>query len=93
LTVHADTVPSPREVVDRFLRATTGSFDELADLYAPQVTIDMPFAAPLYPTRRQASREELRTQFKAGAASRKYTRVDRVIMHDTGDADADADAG
>jgi uncharacterized protein len=85
MAMQGEVAPSAREVAGRFLAATTGSLDDLADLYAPHVTIEMPFAAPLYPTLRQVSRDELRAQFRAGAASRKYTRVENVIVHETAD--------
>jgi len=78
-------VPTAREVVDTLLRSITTSFDQLAELYAPDVLIEMPFAPPLYPARRQASREDLRAQLKSGAAERTYTSVQNVTVHETTD--------
>ena len=46
----------------------------------------MPFAAaPLYPGRIHTTREQLRTRFKAGAAVRRYTRLSKVMIHQTPD--------
>jgi ketosteroid isomerase-like protein len=83
----ANTTTSPRETVDRFLHAAAGSHPEdMADCYAPNVVIEMPFsAAVLYPSRIETTREELRARFKAGTASRRYRRLDNVVIHETTD--------
>jgi hypothetical protein len=80
-------VRTPRETVEGFLAATTGEDPgALADFYAPQVVIEMPFAPPeLYPARTETTREELRARFRAGAAVRRYERLDGVRLHETAD--------
>ncbi|MDR0342297.1 MAG: nuclear transport factor 2 family protein [Nocardiopsaceae bacterium] len=76
---------SPRQVAERLLRAVTGPDPgDIADCYAPEVVIEMPFAvAPLYPARIETTREELRARFRAGAAVRRYTRLTDVTIHET----------
>lgn len=80
---------SPRETAERFLRAAIGADPgEMADCYAASVVIEMPFAvAPLIPARIEATREELRARFRAGAASRKYKSLGNVVIHETADPD------
>jgi uncharacterized protein len=78
--------PSAHVVAERFVRAwAEGNPDAVAGLYAPAVTIEMPFAAPLFPARTQASREELRGRFASGQADRRYTGIDNVTIHETKD--------
>lgn len=76
-----------RDTAERFLAATTGADPgDLADFYAPQVVIDMPFApAVIYPARTETDREALRARFRAGAALRRYERVSDVRIHETAD--------
>ena len=64
---------SPRETTERFLRATISPDPgAMADCYAPTVVIEMPFAVPRCTRRRiEATREELRTRFRAGARARR----------------------
>jgi ketosteroid isomerase-like protein len=77
---------SPREVADRLLEAVVGSsLDDLADLYAPRVVIEMPFGPPLLPARMETGREECRARFRAGSASRRYDRVENARVHQTAD--------
>ena len=78
---------SPRDTVERFLRATISERPEdMADCYAENVVIEMPFAqAALYPARIETGREELRTRFGAGRAVRRYERLDNVVIHETTD--------
>ncbi|MFY9933546.1 MAG: nuclear transport factor 2 family protein [Streptosporangiaceae bacterium] len=80
-------IASARQVAERFLQVTTGSDPgEIADCYAPEVVIEMPFAvAPLYPDRIETTREELRTRFRAGTAVRRYRRLSDVTIHETAD--------
>jgi ketosteroid isomerase-like protein len=77
----------PRTVAGRFLQAAaSGQPQDMADFYAEHVVIEMPFApAPLYPTRIETTREELRARFAAGTALRRYTALDKVVIHETGD--------
>lgn len=78
---------SPRWAAERLLHATLSPDPgEIADCYAPGVVIEMPFAAAaLYPSRIETTREELRAQFRAGAAVRRYQRLSDVFIHDTAD--------
>ena len=58
----------------------------MADFYAPEVVIEMPFApAGLYPARIETTREELRARFRAGAAARRYRDLRDVVIHETAD--------
>jgi uncharacterized protein len=83
----ANTTTGPREVVERFLHAATGPDPgDLADCYASNVVIEMPFADPaLYPARIETTRDELRARFRAGTAVRRYERLENVVMHETAD--------
>lgn len=83
----ASTSASPRETAERLLRAAVGPDPgDIADCYAPAVVIEMPFAVePLYPSRVETTREELRARFRAGASVRRYTRVSDVAIHETSD--------
>jgi uncharacterized protein len=77
---------SSRELVERFLAAAASEHPEdLADCYADQVVIEMPFTAGLYPARTETTREELRARFKAGAAVRRYDRLSGARIHETAD--------
>jgi ketosteroid isomerase-like protein len=76
----------PRDVVEQFLRAALDlASGELADLYAPEVELEMPFALPPYPRRAVIGREDLRARFRAGSATRRYLKVDAVVIHETAD--------
>jgi ketosteroid isomerase-like protein len=76
-----------RHTVEQFLQATiSGRPEEIADCYAGEVVIEMPFAvAPLYPARIATTREQLRARFAAGAAIRRYTALAKVAIHETTD--------
>ncbi|WP_433512690.1 nuclear transport factor 2 family protein [Nonomuraea sp. CA-143628] len=76
------TYPTPREVVDRFLRASVDG--GLADMYAPDVVIEIPFAPPGIP-RRSQGREELRARFKAAEGVLRWERTENVLVHETAD--------
>lgn len=80
---------SPRETVERFLRAAAGPRPgDLADCYAPEAVIEMPFAfSALYPARIETTREELRSRFQSGTAVRTYERVENAVVHETADPD------
>lgn len=76
---------SAREVAERFLHAAADPVGRnLADLYADNVVLEMPFALPMYPKVHETSREELRQRFQSGQASRRYEKVDSAEIHDTG---------
>jgi hypothetical protein len=78
---------SPRRTAEQFLRATLSPDPgDMADFYAPEIVIEMPFApAGLYPTRIETTREELRARFRAGAAARRYRDLRDVVIHETAD--------
>lgn len=82
-----DEAGAARDTVERFLRATvSGHPEDIADCYAADVVIEMPFAVePLYPARIETTREQLRARFGAGASVRRYTGVDHVAIHETAD--------
>jgi uncharacterized protein len=78
---------TPRETVERLVRAATSADPgDMADCYATEVVIEMPFATPaLYPARIETTREQLRARFRAGTALRRYTGLDRLVIHETTD--------
>jgi hypothetical protein len=78
---------TPRQVVEGFLRAAASpSPGDMADCYAADVVIEMPFsAAALYPARIETTREELRARFTAGTQVRRYQRLGNVKIHETTD--------
>ena len=79
---------SPRATVERFLTAVVSPAPgDMADCYADQVVIEMPFAAGLALARMETTREEIRQRFTAGAASRRYTGLRDVRVHETADPD------
>ncbi|WP_043788534.1 nuclear transport factor 2 family protein [Amycolatopsis rifamycinica] len=74
-----------RAVFDRFLAASVENhWDDLADLYAEDVTLELPFALPGVP-RVTKGREELRRRFRAAAGARRITRAENVVVHETAD--------
>ena len=78
----------PRQTVERFLKAVVSPTPgDMADCYADQVVIEMPFASGLAPGRIETTREEIRQRFAAGAAARRYTRLRDVRIHETADPD------
>jgi uncharacterized protein len=79
---------NPRQTVERFLKAVVSpSPGDLADCYADQIVIEMPFASGLAPERFETTREEIRQRFAAGAASRRYTGLRGVRVHETAEPD------
>jgi ketosteroid isomerase-like protein len=81
-------VTTPGETVERFLTAVVSPTPgDLADCYADRVVIEMPFGAGLAPARTETTREELRARFAAGAASRRYTGLRDIRVHETADPD------
>jgi uncharacterized protein len=78
---------SPRETVEQFLQAAVSEIPgDMADCYAPEVIIEMPFAVDaLYPSRVETTREELRARFQAGAEHRRYRSLRNVTIHETAD--------
>ncbi|MGH3212515.1 MAG: nuclear transport factor 2 family protein [Trebonia sp.] len=79
---------TPRQTVERFLKAVVSPTPgDLADCYADQIVIEMPFGSGLAPARTETTREEIRKRFAAGAASRRYTGLRDVRVHETADPD------
>jgi uncharacterized protein len=77
---------SPRQTVERFLQAAVSAAPgDMADCYAEEFVIEMPFADGLAPERAQTSREELRARVTAGLAARRYNRAVDVRIHETAD--------
>lgn len=78
---------SPRETVEQFLRAAvSASPGDMADCYAQNVVVEIPFAvAGVSPSRVETTREELRARFQAGRASRQYRSLSDVTIHETAD--------
>lgn len=76
---------SARETVEQLIRTTVSATPgDMADCYAPDVVIEMPFAvSALYPSRTETTREELRARFQAGAAIRRYKDLGYVTIHET----------
>ncbi|WP_033290917.1 nuclear transport factor 2 family protein [Amycolatopsis jejuensis] len=81
----ASTVMGTEAVFERFLAASVDNrWDDLADLYAEDVVIEIPFAPAGVPTMTQG-REELRKRFHQAASRRRITKADRVVVHQTSD--------
>ena len=81
----------PREVFWRLHDRVRDDYDMdgQADLYAPDGTLELPFAPPGVPRRLQG-REAIRGFLRAAggrarAAGRRIVRYDRVVVHDTTD--------
>jgi ketosteroid isomerase-like protein len=76
---------SARETVEQLLRAAvSGTPGDMADCYASEVVIEIPFAVEqLFPSRSTATREDLRARFQAGAAVRRYKSLGDVHIHET----------
>jgi hypothetical protein len=77
-------VSEATDTARRFIEATTTDPNTLADVYADRVVIEMPFAAPLFPVVREATREELHSGFTRAGGPR-YTQVSDVRIHETTD--------
>ncbi|GAA4542489.1 nuclear transport factor 2 family protein [Amycolatopsis samaneae] len=74
-----------RQVFDRFLAASVENrWDDLADLYAEDTVVELPFTVPGVP-RLTRGREALRTRFKAAAEVRRLTKAENVVVHETTD--------
>jgi len=59
-------------------------WDDLADLYAEDVTLELPFTLPGMPSVTKG-REELRRRFRAAGGSRRITGAANVVVHETAD--------
>jgi ketosteroid isomerase-like protein len=79
------TVSEARSAFDRFLAASVENrWDDLADCYAEDVTLEMPFTLPGVP-RVTKGREELRRRFRRAGEARRITKADNVVVHETAD--------
>jgi ketosteroid isomerase-like protein len=77
--------PSARSVFDRFLAASVENrWDDLADLYAEDVTLELPFRLPGVP-RVTKGREELRRRFRTAGQHRRLVKAANVVVHETTD--------
>jgi ketosteroid isomerase-like protein len=83
-----DRIPaSPRQVFERFVQASiNNAWDDLADLYAPDAVVEIPFAPPGVPKLSQG-RELFRERFRAASGSRQFHEADPVIVHETLDSE------
>lgn len=76
---------SALEVTRRFLEVSSrGAYDELADLYAEDAVIEIPFAPPGVP-RTSQGREVFRARFKSAEKVWRIEGVDQVTVHETAD--------
>jgi uncharacterized protein len=74
----------PSQVFARLSQGITDQrWSDLAEFYAEDVVVEMPFAAPA-PTRLHG-REEVRTQFVAAAQGPLSLRARNVVVHETTD--------
>jgi ketosteroid isomerase-like protein len=76
--------PSPRQVFERQRRAITArAWSELADLYAEDVVVELPFNLPH--ALRLVGREQLQARFLAGSALPLEMEMHNVIVRETDD--------
>ncbi|MFF9587554.1 nuclear transport factor 2 family protein [Streptomyces achromogenes] len=79
--------PSPpaREVFQRFIDGTLNNdWDAVADTYAENVVVEIPFAPPGVATTTQG-REELRTRLRGAGKIFRFTGVDDLKVRETSD--------
>ena len=75
---------SPRSVFESLLQGISdGKWSDLADLYAEDAVVEMPFA-PSSPTRLEG-REAVRAHFAAAAGGPLSIQASNVVVHDTAD--------
>jgi uncharacterized protein len=75
---------TPTEVATRLLEGITARrWDELADLYADDVVVDIPFAAP--GVTRITGRADVDAHFRAAAGGPLAFTADHVVIHRTDD--------
>ncbi|HEY3870616.1 MAG TPA: nuclear transport factor 2 family protein [Actinocrinis sp.] len=81
----AATARTPRETVELLLRTTVeGSRDDIADLYDPEVVIELPFTPDGMPNVMKG-RENMRTRMRAAAGMFGFETVRDVTLHETAD--------
>ena len=79
------TARTPRETMELLLRTVaSGTRDQIADLYAPDVVIEIPFVPDGIPTVTQG-RETMRARMNAAAALFSFDAVSDVTLHETAD--------
>jgi ketosteroid isomerase-like protein len=84
-TAAARTMTGAATVFRQFLDASVENrWDDLADLYAEDVVLEMPFTPAGVP-RLTHGREELRRRFRAAGSVRHMTKADNVVVHETTD--------
>ncbi|MBC3841806.1 nuclear transport factor 2 family protein [Streptacidiphilus sp. 4-A2] len=85
-TAATATTRTPRETVELLLRTTVeGSRSDLADLYAPDVVVEMPFIRSSgFPARTEGN-ATMRARMKAVEGLWSFDSVDGVTLHDTAD--------
>lgn len=76
---------SPRETVELMLRtAVSGTRGEMADLYAPDAVVEIPFAPDGIPAVTRG-RETMRARMEAAASLFAFDSVTDVTLHETTD--------
>jgi ketosteroid isomerase-like protein len=78
---------SPSQVVERVIETSReGRWDDLADLFAPDAVVEIPFARQPE-IRRAQGRETLRARYRAFGAATPYTveQVGALTIHQTSD--------
>jgi uncharacterized protein len=82
--VMGESMPTPRETFDRLLRGiSVGAWPDLADLYADDAVVDLPFAIPA-PVH-LAGRAAVRAPFAKAAAGPVALEPRNVVVHETAD--------
>ncbi|WP_163510508.1 nuclear transport factor 2 family protein [Fodinicola acaciae] len=75
----------PTAVVERFIEVSAaGAYDQLADLYAEDAVIEIPFAPPGVP-RRSQGREEFRARFQSVRGLWTIDGIEPVRIYQTTD--------
>ena len=74
-----------RETVELLLRTTAeGTRDQIADLYDPEVVIEIPFSPDGIPNVTKG-RETMRARMNAAASLLAFDSVEDVTLHETAD--------
>jgi ketosteroid isomerase-like protein len=75
---------TPRQVFEQLSAlVSAGEWGRIADLYAEDAVVEMPFAAPA--PDRVEGRESVRAHFAAAAAGPLTLQARDVVVHETGD--------
>src|SRR5882762_5554453 len=79
---------SARAVFERFIEVSAkGAYDEIADLYAEDAVVEIPYAPPGVPRVSQGGREGLRSRFKSVEGMWTIDGIDGVRIYETTDPD------